>query len=138
VGSPSFDLEQDSKLKRAGLDYWDDVDLTHSPDWETYKNHTEPEYFLATKFADRPYDTVNYSPGDSLIFGGESRGIPKKITQDPSTTAICLPMTDDVRSFNVCNVTAVVLFEALRQNRNAFSDTPYSQLDETCTQDFQT
>lgn len=127
VGDPAFDLSDDAALKRAGLDYWEDVDLTRHESWANYKTETTGRYHLITKFAGAPYHRADFQPGDQLIFGGENHGVPDTVHEDPDVTAWCLPMSDRIRAFNVCNAVAVVLFEALRQNRpDWFSETPFS------------
>lgn len=126
VGNPSFDLETDQALKRAGLDYWEDVDLTLHPDWSTYRSDVDGDYYLATKYAERSYRDVDYSEGDSLLFGGETKGAPEEVVEDRAVTPICLPMNDRIRSYNICNAAAVVLFEALAQLPSSPEKTPYS------------
>jgi len=133
VGEPNFDLENDKALKRAGLDYWEDVKFRTHADWSEYKSDRDGQLILATKFADRSYDEVSYRPNDSLIFGGETHGVPRNVAEDPDVVPVCLPMTDNIRSYNVCNTVAVLLFEALRQMEESLSRTPFSSLDQTCT-----
>jgi tRNA (cytidine/uridine-2'-O-)-methyltransferase len=136
VGEPNFDLRNDRMIKRAGLDYWEDVKLTEYADWESYKAATENNYFLVTKFAQRSYTDVDYQPGDNLIFGGETNGVPEKISNDPVVETICLPMSDAIRSYNICNSVAVVVFEALKQNDTGPAQTPYSNLNADCTEEY--
>ncbi len=136
VGDPNFDLRNDRMARRAGLDYWEEVDVNWIPDWDRYKSKTENRYFLATKFAETPYHHVGYQPGDNLVFGGETRGVSKKIVNDPDVNPICLPMNESVRSYNVCNAVAVIVFEALRQNHQGPERTPYSNLEEDCTEEY--
>ncbi|MGM0380744.1 MAG: tRNA (cytidine(34)-2'-O)-methyltransferase [bacterium] len=127
VGEPAFDLSNDAALKRAGLDYWDKVDYKLYEDWEEYKTSTEAPRFLVTKFAPQSYSSVQYQPDSHIIMGGENSGAPEKVHRDPDLQRVCLPMSGEIRSFNVCNATAVVLFEALRQlSPPWFSDTPFS------------
>lgn len=116
VGDPSFRLDSDTAVKRAGLDYWDEVNLTRFSDWETYLESTSPpQRFLVTKFTDTPYTSVSYHEDTHLIFGGETRGVPEKVHESNEVTAVSIPMNDDIRAYNLANSTAVVLFEALRQ-----------------------
>lgn len=129
VGEPSFDLENDRALKRAGLDYWEDVEPTLHANWDDYKRDVGGDYYLATKYAERSYREVRYREGDSLLFGGETRGAPAEVVEDPDVTPVCLPMNDRIRSYNVCNAVAVVLFEALAQIRSDEQRTPYSKTD---------
>lgn len=134
VGEPNFDLDNDRALKRAGLDYWDDVDLTTHSGWTDYKTDRDGQFVLATKFADRTYDEISYEPNDSLIFGGETRGVPSTLAEDSDVVPVCLPMNDRIRSYNVCNTVTVLLFEALRQMDCPLDRTPFSPLDQTHTQ----
>lgn len=134
VGEPNFDLDSDKALRRAGLDYWDDVDVDTYPDWLSYKSTHSGKYILATKFAERSYEEVDYHLGDSLLFGGETGGVPRNLANDPTVTPVCLPMTESIRAYNVCNVAAVILFEAIRQVKpDELSLTPFSETDETHT-----
>lgn len=136
VGEPTFDLKNHSKLKRAGLDYWEDVKLNTSQSWSKFKDTTEPEYYLVTKFADKPYFEANFEAGDNLIFGGENKGVPENVAEDPDVNPICLPMSNKIRSYNVCNSVAVVLFEAIKQTSgNQFSSTEFSELDQSYTRE---
>lgn len=133
VGEANFDLQNDRALKRAGLDYWEDVDLKTHEDWSDYTSDRAGQFILATKFADRSYDEVSYERNVSLIFGGETQGVPSSVSDDPEVEPVCLPMTDDIRSYNVCNTVAVLLFEALRQIEDSDKRTPFSSLDQTHT-----
>ncbi len=133
IGKPSFDLDDDRDLKRAGLDYWEDVDLSTHDSWCKYKSDRDGQFIVATKFASCSYDEVKYKPDDSLIFGGETQGIPQSIAEEPEVIPVCLPMTENIRSYNVCNTVSVLLFEALRQNDIDPDRTPYSPLEQTCT-----
>lgn len=129
VGEPLFELDNDSAVKRAGLDYWENVELQQYDDWTTYIDSDSPKSrFLITKFADRPYHSAEFYPGDHLIFGGETRGVPDSIQNSSTVKPICIPMKNEVRSYNLANSVAVVLFEALRQvNPDWFNNTPYSR-----------
>jgi len=130
VGEPSFDLSNDSALKRAGLDYWEKVDFEVYENWTEYKEATEANRILVTKFASKPYSEIKYEPGSHIIMGGENSGAPDVVHNDPEIQRVCLPMSEEIRSFNVCNATAVVLFEALRQvSPPWFSKTFYSAQD---------
>ncbi len=127
VGQPAFDLSNDAAVKRAGLDYWADVEVELYDSWEEYKGATSGPRFLATKFAPTRYDRAGYQPGSHIIMGGENKGAPAEVHEDPEVTRVCLPMSGKIRSFNVCNATAVILFEALRQvSPDWFEETPYS------------
>ena len=93
-------------LKRAGMDYWPHLDVT------TYLDFDD---FLATK-ARQVYTDVHYEPDCYIMFGKESAGIPEEILKEHPDTAVRIPMLDEIRSLNLSNSVAVVLYEALRQN----------------------
>lgn len=127
VGKPEFDLSNNAALKRAGLDYWEKVDYTLYESWNEYKTATAANRVLVTKFASQPYSEINYKQNTHIIMGGENSGAPEEVHEDPDVQNVCLPMSDEIRSYNVCNATAVVLFEALRQlSPPWFRQTPYS------------
>lgn len=107
-------------LKRAGMDYWSNVDVT------TYINYKEfleqnpgARIFYATTKAKRVYTDVDYGPDDYIMFGKESAGIPEDILVDNEENCVRIPMIGDSRSLNLSNSVAVVLYEALRQNHFA-------------------
>ena len=86
-------------LVRAGLDYWDKLDVT-----------------VYSDFAPAVYTDVEYEPDCYLMFGPESRGIPEEILVEYQETCVRIPMWGDIRSLNLSNSVAVLLYEALRQN----------------------
>ncbi len=110
-----FSLE-DRYLKRAGLDYWDKVTVKV---WEAFEQvqeaHPESTFYLATTKAPRNYTEVCYQPGDFLVLGRETSGLPKALLQAYPAHTIRVPMLDLGRSLNVANTAAVLLYEALRQ-----------------------
>lgn len=127
VGQPGFDLDENTATRRAGLDYWDRVDWKRFSGWTSYRREPAPQRVLVTKFAERPYHDLNYRPGAHLIFGGETKGVPEQVQTDPELERVCLPMTNQIRAYNLANSVAVVLFEALRQiDPEDFRSTPYS------------
>lgn len=110
-----FSLE-DRYLRRAGLDYWGAVQLTVYDAWEAYvEAHPQQQLWLATTKASRLYTEVAYTGAVSLVFGKETAGLPPSLLATYAQQCIRLPMTGDVRSLNVANATAVVLYEVLRQ-----------------------
>jgi tRNA (cytidine/uridine-2'-O-)-methyltransferase len=129
VGEPSFELDSDTAVKRAGLDYWEDVDPDHFTSWEEYLDHTTAsQRFLVTKFTDKPYTDVEYDEETHLIFGGETRGVPDTIHQSGAVTPVSIPMNDHIRAYNLANSTAIVLFEAIRQIKPDWThDAPYGE-----------
>ena len=111
-----FSLEE-KQLKRAGMDYWKDLDVTTYINWEDFcqKNPDAKIYYATTK-ARHVYSEVNYEPDCYIMFGKESAGIPEEILKDNPDTCVRIPMMGEIRSLNLSNSVAVVLYEALRQN----------------------
>lgn len=127
VGEPEFELSQEAAVKRAGLDYWEQVAPRQFASWEDYDETAPDKRYLVTKFAETPYHQANFEAGDHLIFGGETRGVPDKVHQSGPVEPICLPMKKEIRAYNLANSVAAVLFEALRQtDPEWFDQTPYS------------
>jgi len=109
----------DKTLKRAGLDYWDQLDVTVYDCLEDFFERNPQaagKMFMATTKSRKNYSDVSY-PGDAYImFGKESAGIPEEILVDYQETAVRIPMNENIRSLNLSNSVAIVLYEALRQN----------------------
>lgn len=107
----------DKMLKRAGLDYWNQLDVTIYNDFRDFLNRNPGAViYMATTKARRCYSDARYEDGCYLMFGKESAGIPEKILMEYQDTAIRIPMWGDIRSLNLSNAVAIVLYEALRQN----------------------
>ncbi len=104
-------------IARAGMDYWDQVDLHRYRDYQhfTEENPDAVIYMLTTK-AERDYTEVSYHPGDYLMFGKESAGIPEELLVENRARCVRIPMAPEIRSLNLSNAAAIVLYEALRQN----------------------
>ena len=104
-------------LKRAGMDYWKDLDVTTYVNWEDFcqKNPDAKIYYATTK-ARHVYSEVNYESDCYIMFGKESAGIPEEILKENPDTCVRIPMLGEIRSLNLSNSVAVVLYEALRQN----------------------
>ena len=104
-------------LKRAGMDYWKDLDVTTYVNWEDFcqKNPDAKIYFATTK-ARHVYSEVNYESDCYIMFGKESAGIPEEILKEHPDTCVRIPMLGETRSLNLSNSVAIVLYEALRQN----------------------
>ena len=104
-------------LKRAGMDYWKDLDVTTYLDYEDFveKNPNAKIYYATTK-ALKTYTDVRYEEDCYIMFGKESAGIPEEILVDNEETCIRIPMIGDIRSLNLSNSVAIVLYEALRQH----------------------
>lgn len=111
-----FSLE-DKYLKRAGLDYWPSVKLhVHEHFGELKEAYPEARFICATTKAQRHYCDMAYHDGDFLVFGKETKGLPPEILEEHKGTLIRIPMNNAVRSLNLSNSAAIVLYEALRQN----------------------
>lgn len=107
----------DKHLKRAGLDYWDKLDLTYYDSLEEFFQKTKGgRYFYLSKKASKRYTDIEFKDGDYLIFGKETKGLPEHIVFDNPDTALRIPMAEGLRSLNLSNTVALVLYEALRQN----------------------
>lgn len=103
-------------LKRAGMDYWKDLDVTTYLDFEDFleKNPGAKIYYATTK-APQTYTDVHYEEDCYIMFGKESAGIPEEILLEHKETAVRIPMLEHIRSLNLGNSVAIVLYEALRQ-----------------------
>ena len=103
-------------LKRAGMDYWKDLDVTTYLDYEDFlrKNPGAQIYYATTK-ALQTYSDVNYEEDCYIMFGKESAGIPEEILMEHKDQCVRIPMINEIRSLNLSNSVAIVLYEALRQ-----------------------
>ena len=114
VGKLGFALT-DKYTKRAGLDYWDSVNIKKINTLEELQeqNPNSTFYYLTTK-SKKLYTDVEYKEGDFVVFGPESRGLPQEyVTKD---TAVTIPMKEGQRSLNLSNSVAITVYEAIRQN----------------------
>lgn len=109
----------DRMLKRAGLDYWDHLDIEVHPNLKHFlEKYGKEKLFLATTHGSVNYTSVSYEPGSFLVFGKETAGLPRELINAHPDSAIRIPMGRDpaLRSLNLSNSVAIVLYEALRQN----------------------
>ena len=114
-----FRLDEKS-IKRAGMDYWQDLDVTRYINYEDFlgkirATDSSPRIWYATTKARHTYTEVEYGPDDYIMFGKESAGIPEEILVENEPFCIRIPMLPDIRSLNLSNSVAIVLYEALRQ-----------------------
>lgn len=111
-----FEME-DAKLRRAGMDYRDRATVTVHPNVEGWRSATKPDrVFAFTVDGERLYSDEKFGEGDSLLFGPESVGLPNQVKNAPWVTSrLRLPMVRDVRSINLSNSAAIVVYEAWRQ-----------------------
>ena len=104
-------------IKRAGMDYWNNLDVTTYLNYEDFlaKNPGAKIYYATTK-APQTYTDVEFEEDAYIMFGKESAGIPEEILLKNQATAIRIPMIGEIRSLNLSNSVAIVLYEALRQH----------------------
>ena len=108
---------EDKKLKRAGLDYWHDMDIRIHNSFKAFCDaNPDARLWLVETCGDALYHQARYCDGDYLIFGKETLGLPVSIREQYPERCIRVPMVKDNRSLNLSNAVAVVLYEALRQN----------------------
>jgi tRNA (cytidine/uridine-2'-O-)-methyltransferase len=116
-----FDIDEKA-VRRAGLDYWEKLDL-HV--WESIddffaNNKIENNAHFATTKTDRPYFEADFQEGDFIFFGSETAGIPEEILNKYKSQTITIPMTKEGRSLNLAISTGIVLYDAIRQNYSSF------------------
>lgn len=111
-----FSLSEKALL-RAGMDYWKNLDVHRYINFNDFlEKNNNPEIYMATTKAKKCYSDVKYDSNAFIMFGPESRGIPEEILVDYKDTCIRIPMLDEIRSLNLSNSVAIILYEALRQN----------------------
>ena len=104
-------------IKRAGMDYWSDLDVTTYVNYEEFlEKNPGAKIYMATTKSRQTYTEVSYEPDCYIMFGKESAGIPEEILVKHSDTCVRIPMIGETRSLNLSNSVAIVLYEALRQN----------------------
>lgn len=104
-------------VKRAGMDYWPQLDVTRYINYQDFLDKNPgAKIYMATTKAQRVYTEVSYEPDCYIMFGKESAGIPEEILKEHPDTAVRIPMVGDTRSLNLGNSAAIILYEALRQN----------------------
>lgn len=114
-----FKLNEKS-LKRAGMDYWSDLDVTTYIDFRDFQEkNPEARVYMASTKAAKVYTEVQYEPDCYIMFGKESAGIPEEILVGHKENCVRIPMVGDIRSLNLGNSVSVILYEALRQNQFA-------------------
>lgn len=110
---------EDKMLKRAGLDYWEHVNITYYDSLdEFYEKNAGGAFFYITKFGQKQFTSFDYSNSAKdyyFIFGRETTGLPKDIIQNNLDTALRIPMIENIRSLNLSNTAAILIYEALRQ-----------------------
>ncbi len=116
IGVTGFRMD-DRTLKRSGLDYWQDVKLHRHIDLdELYAALPQSRFLYMTTKSKRPYYDLEFVAGDCLVFGRETRGLPEDLLAANADRCLTIPMPNpNVRSLNLANSVAIVLYEALRQ-----------------------
>lgn len=107
----------DRYLKRAGLDYWNELDIQYYDSfYELVAKHPDSVFWLFSTHAERTYVDVAFQPGDFLVFGKETAGLGAELLSNRKDYALRIPMRNGLRSLNLSNSVAIVVYEALRQN----------------------
>ena len=109
----------DKMLKRAGLDYWEFVHIVYHDSLEDFfESYKDGEFFYLTKFGEKKHSSFDYSHPEKdyfFMFGKETTGLPKDLIAENMDHCLRIPMNDHVRSLNLSNTAAILVYEALRQ-----------------------
>jgi len=110
-----FDIS-DKAVRRAGMDYWKELDLHVYENFEEFvERNPGAKIYMATTKAKKAYTEVEYTENDFIMFGKESAGIPEEILVKYEETSVRIPMIGEIRSLNLSNSVSIILYEALRQ-----------------------
>ena len=115
VGPLGFSIDEKA-VRRAGMDYWERLDLRTWSSWEELKA-ANPEgrfYFMSSK-VERSYWDAEFQDEDFLVFGRETKGLPSSLLAEHPDRTLTIPMTDGTRSINLATSVGIVLYEAIRQ-----------------------
>lgn len=110
-----FEIE-DKKLKRAGLDYWHQLDITIYENIDEFFAKNKGTFYYATTKGLNKYSDVAFKDGDYILFGKETKGLDEALLKANKDNCIRIPMRNSLRSLNLSNSVAIVIYEALRQN----------------------
>lgn len=105
----------DKKLKRAGLDYWHELDIRYYENLTDFFEKCRGNYYFCTTKASHRHSDCKFQDGDYLVFGKETHGLPEPLLKEHYESCIRIPMAEGARSLNLSNSVAIVLYEALRQ-----------------------
>lgn len=109
----------DKMLKRAGLDYWEHVDIHYYDGLqELFDSYQDGVFYYITKFGAKPHTSYDFSDRDKdhfFVFGQETKGLPKELIEQNPDHCLRIPMNDNIRSLNLSNTAAILMYEALRQ-----------------------
>ncbi len=114
VGPMGFTVD-DKKLKRAGLDYWQYLDITYYKDINEFFEKNKGEFFFFTTKARHIYSEVSYPDKCFLLFGKETKGLPEELLLENPDRCVRIPMQSEIRSLNLSNSVAIAVYETLRQ-----------------------
>lgn len=107
----------DKYLRRAGLDYWDKLDISYYDNLDDFFDKNKgARFFYATTKAVQSYDQPGYKIDDYFLFGKETAGLPEKLLKENLDKCIRIPMKNELRSLNLSNSVSIIIYEALRQN----------------------
>ncbi|MBT2737461.1 tRNA (uridine(34)/cytosine(34)/5-carboxymethylaminomethyluridine(34)-2'-O)-methyltransferase TrmL [Bacillus sp. ISL-7] len=113
----------DKMLKRAGLDYWQHVNIVYYDSLDDfYEKNAGGDFFYITKFGQKPFSSFDYSNSSKdyyFIFGRETTGLPKDVIENNKDFSLRIPMNENIRSLNLSNTAAILIYEALRQQNYA-------------------
>lgn len=109
-----FRLDE-SRLRRAGLDYWQHLDWQDAADWSDLQRRLPARKWLFTTKAERLYTDARFEAGDALVFGSESGGLPDSVLGERAERCLRIPMRAEARSLNLASAAAAAVFEAIRQ-----------------------
>ena len=116
VGKLGFSLS-DKYLKRAGLDYWESVNITKYDTLEQLKDdYPDSDFYYLTTKTKNLYTDKKFKNGNFFVFGPETRGLPESLLNSNKDSSITIPMKEGQRSLNLSNSVAIVVYEAIRQN----------------------
>ena len=114
VGPMGFTID-DKKLKRAGLDYWEYLDITYYKNLDEFFEKNQGEFFYFTTKALHTHSSVEYPDNCYLFFGKETKGLPEELLLKNPDRCVRIPMQNDIRSLNLSNSVAIAVYETLRQ-----------------------
>lgn len=115
VGPLGFSIDERA-VRRAGMDYWERLDLRTWDSWqELHAAHPKGRFFFLSSKVKRSYWDEKFADGDFLVFGRETKGLPASLLMAYSKTTLTIPMTDGTRSINLATSVGIVLYEAIRQ-----------------------
>jgi len=111
-----FKMDEKS-IKRSGVNYIENCDYKIYKDFEEFKNNNKGTYYYLTRYGKKPHTSFNYNKADNIyfIFGKESTGIPKELLKKDLEHCMRIPMNKNIRSLNLSNTVAIMIYEALRQ-----------------------